>query len=239
MVWGTNIPQIVNLGQGWTAYYWIYHTMKDPHWIRLTPFSHWPIKMVLRCWDRKNTGSYHCNICQSSFHWRWPSVFTSPNLLAYEAPARWKNSMKVASLARFWGKTPHHWLLKILRKWIVVDPGCLYEESHQNLIKSLKKIADPNLGVSKRLVSVFPTFSNIFQHVPTLSQFFVGISNVQFFSAMINRWSPRKERPSGVMIVPAFDDRPSKLNHDDTGADLLVSFIYHLKCYHLYHKLIN
>ena len=128
---------------------------------------------------------------------------------------------------------------KILRKWIVVDPGCLYEESHQNLIKSLKKIADPNLGVSKRLVSVFPTFSNIFQHVPTLSQFFVGISNVQFFSAMINRWSPRKERPSGVMIVPAFDDRPSKLNHDDTGADLLVSFIYHLKCYHLYHKLIN
>jgi hypothetical protein len=55
---------------------------------------------------------------------------------------------------------------KILRKWIVVDPGCLYEESHQNLIKSLKKIADPNLGVSERLVSVFPTFSNMFQHCP-------------------------------------------------------------------------
>ena len=75
-VWGASIPQIVNLGKGWTAYYWLYRTKKKhPNWIRLMPFSFGIIKMVIRCWDRKTTGSYQCNICQF-LHWRWP-WFTS------------------------------------------------------------------------------------------------------------------------------------------------------------------
>ena len=243
--WGTNIPQIVNWGQGWTAYYWKKTTLwkipkvdsadawkaiglsKNGHPMlrqeqqRELPLQHLPEFLPL-----KMTIAFHFTKLAGILKVIW-----GPSSLK-------KQTKKVAFVGQIFREfSPHQSPLtpKILRKWIVVDPGCLYEESHQNLIKSLKKIAFPNLGVTLWLVDP------LFQHFPTLSQFIVGISNVQdcsgFFLAMINLWSPRKERPSLVssnmersgLNLPAFEDRPSERNHDDTGADLLVSFIYHLK----------